>query len=76
MKIENISTKVIRPGNHNEIIDYSIKCTVHNDTMAEHVRINLQGLDFDGFEIDTVTIDGTIPVGETKVMTTRTINSA
>ena len=71
MRIENITTKVIMRETHRNSMTYSIKCLVENDTFDEDVRIDLQGLDEDGYEIDTVSISGTIPVGESKVMTTR-----
>ena len=70
MKIENISTKVILPAYSRNYLQYSIKCMVENDTGEEDVSITLQGLDEEGYEIDTVTIHGTISSGGSKVMTT------
>ena len=72
MKIENISTKVITQADHNSRLEYSIKCSVENHTNDEDVRFTLQGLDEEGYEIDTVNICGTIPEGKSKVMTTKT----
>ena len=50
---------------------FAIKALVHNESDDTEVYITLQGLDSDGFEIYDVMLTGTIPIGASKMLTTR-----
>ena len=50
---------------------FAIKALVQNGSDDPDVLVKVQGLDSDGFEIFHVWLEGTIPIGASKVLTTR-----
>ena len=71
MKVTDIQTKIIDAEEDYDEIMFSIKATVENDSNSTDVMVVIQGIDSDGFEIHSELLDGSIPVGETRVLTTR-----
>lgn len=52
-------------------MSFSIKASVENNSGETEVAVCLQGLDSEGFEIYRVYLEGRIPIGEDKVLTTK-----
>ena len=65
----DIATRVV--SEDEDGISFAIKVLVQNGSDDPEVFITLQGLDSDGFEIYDVILEGTIPIGTSKVLTTR-----
>lgn len=68
--VHDIATKVISESESS--IWFAIKALVHNESDDTEVYVELQGIDSDGFEIDDITLTGTIPIGASKVLTNKT----
>lgn len=52
--------------------DFSAKVTVKNNTELEQkVYLTYKGIDKDGFQVDSVTLSGTIPPKQTRTLTTQ-----
>ena len=65
----DIATRVV--SEDEDDFSFAIKALVQNGSDDPEVFITLQGLDSDGFEIYDVILEGTIPIGASKVLTTR-----
>ena len=65
----DIATRVV--SEDEDDFSFAIKALVQNGSDDPEVFITLQGLDSDGFEIYDVMLEGTIPIGASKVLTTR-----
>ena len=65
----DIATRVV--SEDEDDISFAIKALVQNGSDDPEVFITLQGLDSDGFEVYDVILQGTIPIGASKVLTTR-----
>ena len=78
-EVSDIATKVlsIPEGDEDGYVELAIKATVKNNLKkkkkyrGDDVGIELQGVDAEGFEVDTVYLEGTIPLGGTRTLTTR-----
>ena len=58
-----------------KMVDFAIKCTLINNSEDEdYLEIMIQGLDEDGFEVYMIDFYEKIPIGESKVLTTRGVN--
>ena len=68
-EVSNIAAKLI--STDDEDVTFAIKATVKNNSHGEDVLIKIQGVDADGFEIESVFLDGTVPIGGTRTLTTR-----
>lgn len=68
--VHDIGTRVV--SEDEDDISLAIKASVHNESDDTDVYVDLQGLDTDGFEIHDTTLNGTIPIGASKVLTKRT----
>ena len=68
-EVSNIAAKLI--STDDEDVTVAIKATVKNNSDDESVIIEIQGVDADGFEIETVFLNGDIPIGGTRTLTTR-----
>ena len=71
MKVTDIQTKILEVEEEYDEIMFSIKATVENDSNDTEIMVVIQGLDSDGFEIHSEMLDGNIPIGETRVLTSR-----
>ena len=71
MKVTDIQTKILEVEEEYDEIMFSIKATVENDSNDTEVMVVIQGLDSDGFEIHSEMLDGNIPIGKTRVLTSR-----
>ena len=69
-KVSGIITKIIATDEYGDV-RFAIKATVKNNSDDEDVYFTIQGVDTDGFEIDTVDFNAEFPVGETLTLTTR-----
>ena len=69
-KVRDIAVKVLSV--EDGYTSFSIKAVVENQSEDEDVTVGLQGIDADGFEIESTYLSGHIPVGMTKTLTTRT----
>ena len=67
--VHDIGTRVV--SEDEDDISLAIKALVQNESDDTEVYITLQGLDSDGFEIDDITLTGTIPIGTSKVLTNK-----
>ena len=67
--VHDIGTRVV--SEDEDDISLAIKALVQNESDDTEVYITLQGLDSDGFEIDDITLTGTIPIGASKVLTNK-----
>ena len=65
----DIATRVV--SEDEDGISFAIKTLVQNGSDDPELYVILQGLDSDGFEIYDVMLEGTIPIGTSKVLTTR-----
>ena len=52
-------------------LSFAVKIAVENLSDDESVYFTLQGVDDEGFEVYSLTLSGKIPIGETKILTTR-----
>ncbi|MDT8390112.1 MAG: hypothetical protein RRC34_06345 [Lentisphaeria bacterium] len=71
MKVSDIATKVIEEEDDFGDTSFAIKARIENDSEDEDVYIELQGIDSDGFEIHEVVLSGKIPLGGSRVLTTK-----
>ena len=69
IKVSDIATKVLEEDDEG-YISFTIKALVENDS-DEDIYFSLQGIDSDGFEILNVDLEGEIPRGKNKILTTR-----
>lgn len=70
MKVSNIVTKVL--GKEDGEVNFAIKALVENvDDDHSDAFVHIQGLDGDGFEIHSLYLEGTIPRGKNRELTTR-----
>jgi len=54
------------------MVDFAIKCKITNNSDEDdNLEIMIQGLDEDGFEVYMIDFYEKIPIGESKVFTTR-----
>ena len=67
--VSDIATKVV--SEDEDEISFAIKALVQNGYDDPDVLVKVQGLDSDGFEIFDLWLEGTIPSGASKVLTTR-----
>ena len=73
-EVSDIATKVISAPEDGEdsYVRLAIKATVKNKKeRGGDVYIELQGVDMEGFEIETATLHGNVPLGRTRTLTTR-----
>ena len=71
MNVCDIATKVLIDDEDD--FAFAIKARVENpvDDDDEDVCVSLQGLDADGFEVCELVLEGTVPPGESKILTTK-----
>ena len=69
-EVSNIAAKLI--STDDEDVTVAIKETVENRSDDEDVTIEIQGVDADGFEVERTYLEGDIPIGGTRTLTTRT----
>jgi hypothetical protein len=69
--VSNIATKVLKRDSDDESLTFSIKADVTNKTDDSEVYVRLQGLDSEGFEVYSVSLDGSIQRNATKTLTTK-----
>lgn len=67
--VGDIATRVV--SEDEDDFSFAIKALVQNGSDDPKVFVRLQGLDSDGFEIYDVILKSTIPIGASKVLTTR-----
>ncbi len=67
--VRDIVTRVV--AENKDDMSFAIKALVKNESDDTEVYVELQGLDNDGFEIYDIGLRGTIPIGASKVLTTR-----
>ena len=68
-EVSNIAAKLI--STDDEGVTVAIKATVENRSDDEHVIVVIQGVDADEFEVGLVYLQGDIPIGGTRTLTTR-----
>ena len=68
--VTNIAYKVIKED-EDDWVEGAIKATVENQSDDEDVMVELQGVDAEGFEVCSVFLDGRVPPGKSKVLTTK-----
>ena len=72
MSIELTDIQVKKLDEEDKMVDFAIKCTVTNNSDEEdYIEIMIQGLDEDGFEVYMIDFYEKIPIGKSKVLTTR-----
>ncbi|WP_330927143.1 hypothetical protein [Candidatus Sororendozoicomonas aggregata] len=69
MNVCDIATKILIDDE--EEFSFAIKARVENPEDDEEVCLALQGLDTDGFEVYELVLEGTVPPGESKILTTK-----
>lgn len=67
--VSDIATKKIKDSEGE--LSLAVKATVKNLSDDPDVHITIQGIDEDGFELLSVSIYGEIPIGQSKILTTR-----
>ena len=67
--VNDIATRVV--SEDEDDFSFAIKALVQNGSDDPDVLVKVQGLDSDGFEIFDLWLEGTIPTGASKVLTTR-----
>ena len=67
--VNDIATRVV--SEDEDDFSFAIKALVQNGSDDPEVFITLQGLDSDSFEIYEVILEAIIPIGASKVITTR-----
>ena len=67
--VSDIATRVVSADEDD--FSFAIKALVQNGSDDPDVLVKVQGLDSDGFEIFHLWLEGTIPIGASKVLTTR-----
>ena len=73
-EVSDIATKVISAPEDDEDghVWLAIKATVKNKKeRGGDLYIELQGVDMEGFEIETATLHGNVPLGRTRTLTTK-----
>jgi hypothetical protein len=65
MRISDVKMKIVSTDGEN--VDFAIKALVFNDSRDDDVLLDIQALDEEGFGLY-----GIIPVGESRVLTTKT----
>ena len=68
--VTDIAYKVIKED-EDGLVDVAIKATIENQSDDEDVMVELQGVDREGFEVYSVYLDGHVPLGKSKVLTTK-----
>ena len=68
--VTDIAYKVIKED-EDGLVDVAIKATIENQSDDEDVMVELQGVDKEGFEVYSVYLDGHVPLGKSKVLTTK-----
>ena len=69
LKISDIATKNIIDSEGE--ISLAVKATIKNLSDETDIYASIQGIDRDGFEVILIGLSGDIPIGESKVLTTR-----
>ena len=67
--VHDIATRVV--SEDEDDFSFAIKALVQNESDDSELYVTLQGLDSDGFEIYEVILEAIIPIGASKVITTR-----
>ena len=67
--LSDFAVKAIKVDDYDEV-KFAVKLTVKNNTRDEDVYFDLQGLDKDGFEIETISINCEVPPGGTRKIST------
>ena len=70
MRISDVKMKIVSTDGEN--VDFAIKALVFNDSRDDDVLLDIQALDEEGFGLYTLYLEGIIPVGESRVLTTKT----
>ena len=71
MKVTGIETKVLSRSEEDGQITFAIRALVENDSDDADVSVTLQGLDSDGFERCDLYLQGNIPIGTSRSLTTK-----
>lgn len=71
--VSNIATREISEAisSDGRRMSFSIKASVENNSDKTEISLCLQGLDSEGFEIYRVYLEGRIPIGENRMLTTK-----
>lgn len=69
IEISDIATKLVSSPDSSGDVYYAIKADVTNNGQKQDVRVELQAVDSDGFEVADLTLRGDIPPGTSKVLT-------
>ena len=71
--VSNIATREISEAisSDGRWMSFSIKASVENNSDKTEISLCLQGLDSEGFEIYRVYLEGRIPIGENRMLTTK-----
>lgn len=69
LTISNICTKHITEDDDD--VKIAIKLDVENNSEDEQIYVDLQGIDADGFELDSTILSAKVPVGSKKTITTQ-----
>lgn len=68
--VSNVLSKYI--SEDDDDVSVSFKVDVENKSKSETVYVELQGLDAEGFEVDSFTFSSTVSVGSKKSVTAKT----
>ena len=69
-EVFDIAYKVIKED-EDGWVDVAIKATIENQSDDEDVMVEIQGVDREGFEVESVVLSGRVPIGKSKVLTTK-----
>ena len=71
--VSNIATREISEAisSDGRWMSFSIKASVENNSDKTEISLCLQGLDSEGFEIYRVYLEGRIPIGENRMLTSK-----
>ncbi len=67
--VSNVSSRYI--GEDDDDVSVAIKADVENNSDGEQVYVDLQGVDSDGFELDSTILSSKIPIGSKKTVSTK-----
>lgn len=70
INVKDFAVKVLKIDEDDQL-SFAVKIAVENLSDDELVYFTLQGIDDEGFEVYSLTLTGNVPIGETKILTTR-----
>ena len=66
-EVTDIADKVI--SEQDGWVKVAIKATIENQSDDKHVVLEIQGVDSEGFAIDSIHLSGLVPIGQSKILT-------